>query len=468
MGRPNIVVFMADQLVAPGPGGGYPCETPALDALAAGGVRFTQALATTPVCSPSRGTFHTGLLPSFHRLYGNVHHTYVPQDLDPAIPTLASVLRAGGYRTGISGVWHLSTTVPPERYGFDAVAGERPMFAPDGASPESSISLAGDDFSGRALVSAVHGAGRGRHGIADETAAAVAFLEDCARRPGTPFFLFASTRIPHIPWKVTRPDLDRVRRDEVKLPASFSEDPAGARCPPLFEYNGADYAYWRGSADELREALCCYWALASRVDEHVGILTAALRRLGLEENTLVVFCSDHGEMSGAHNLVGKGFDFYDEVVRVPLLMRWPAGIDPGRSFDRPVSFEDIMPTFCGLAGCPVPAGCLGRSLAPLFRGATAGVPWRGEVLLEQYNHVFPGYAVGLRSSDWLYVLNPTRGEQLYDRRADPGECANLALRPETAGRLREWRQRVLSAMREAKHPLTRRLATAVGFMETYG
>jgi arylsulfatase A-like enzyme len=321
------------------------------------------------------------------------------------------------------------------------------------------VGLIREDASGKCDLANAYDDEQLGYGIEQEVDTALDFMREFASDAQTPFFLFVSTRIPHVPWNVTRYYFDQVPATAVPLPGSFRADPRGENEPSTLEYNGYDMAYFRGTAEEMREALRCYYALALKVDEQAGRLLDSLRRLGLEEDTLFIFCSDHGEMGGAHNLVGKGFHFCDEVMRVPLILRWPGQIRAGGVCDRMVGYEDIMPTLCDIADVAVPEGRRGRSLVPLLGNDDAAASWREWMLLEHYGAVFPNLALALKSRDWLYVFEPGGHDQLFDRSKDPGETNDLAGLPEYAQSLDVVRMRLLTVLEEMRYPQAYEVAT---------
>lgn len=454
---------MADQQKAPATGEWYPCAIPNMRRLAADGVSFTNAIVPCPLCSPSRATFFTGLLPSFHGVYYNVHMTYAPKALDPNISTLAAVLKSRGYRTALCGVWHVSEKKPIKDYGFDRVEGYDGVSRKDELRlcPAETIVLPYEDaHSGKTVLAETYDS-RNIYNLPILTDKALTCLRDFSRDASKPFFLFVSTRVPHVPWHVFREDLMQVPFGEKLLPVSFTEDPEGKNKPAMMEYNGYDCAYWKGTAQSLHNALRHYYTLIAKVDEQVGCLLEEIKRLGMEEDTFFVFTSDHGEMAGAHNIVGKGPYFYDETARVPLLIKWPGHVKRGCIIDRIVSFEDVMPTFCELTGASLPAQCRGRSLIPLLKEEGVHSEWREWTLMELYGAVFPSFALGLRSSRWLYVFRPFGGDELYDRVNDPLEMINLASKQNQLSLLKELRLLLVDILRQINHPMYQRVAVHI-------
>ena len=185
----------------------------------------------------------------------------------------------------------------------------------------------------------------------------------------------------------------------------------------------------------------------------VGRLLGGLEELGLAKNTLVVYTSDHGDMCGGHGMVDKHNVMYDDVVRVPLVARWPGRIVPGITCDAFVSSSlDLAGTFCEVAGARAPDTFVGKSLLPLFEGAQDN--GRQDILAMYHGNQFGLYSERMvRDRRWKYVWNPTALDELYDLDTDPGELTNLATSPEHRGELARLRGRLVAWMEQIGDPL---------------
>ncbi|WJH37557.1 sulfatase-like hydrolase/transferase [Paenibacillus sp. CC-CFT747] len=199
-------------------------------------------------------------------------------------------------------------------------------------------------------------------------------------------------------------------------------------------------------------AVARYYAVITQLDDAVGRVLKALEDAGQKEQTMVVFTSDHGDMAGGHRMIDKHYVMYDDVVRVPFLVRWPGVIPPGSRSDAFVyPFLDLPPTLLDLAGAPYPEGAVlaGRSLLPLWTGE--GEPsvmsspegWREEVVSTYNGQQFGLFSQRmLRTRDWKYVWNPTDTDELYDLKNDPHELNNVVRMPENHRRAQELRRRL--------------------------
>lgn len=400
-GTPNIVFIYGDDLGATDLACyGHPShQTPHLDALAQGGLRFTQAYANAPNCLPSRACLMTGMYAPRHGIYtvGSSERgrakdrrlRAVPNrtTLDAAIPTLPSVLRSAGYHTALVGKWHLSAD--PRRHGFDInIGGNRFGKPPSYFSPYSNPDLP-DGPNGESLTSR----------LTDE---AIAFVEQHRKQR---FFLYLSHYAVHVP---IQPD--------TKASEAFQP--------------------------ELDEQAAGYAAMVQSLDDSVGRVIAALDRLGLRENTLVVFGSDNGG-NGDHTsmapLRGAKGSLFEGGIRQPLIANWPQHIPSGRTEATPVSGTDIFPTLTKLAQAHPPAdhSIDGADLMPLFTG-------HGKLTRRALFWHFPVYIQGTISSASPWRATPATvmryGDyklleyfeypcfSLFDLREDQGERNDLAAR----------------------------------------
>jgi len=219
----------------------------------------------------------------------------------------------------------------------------------------------------------------------------------------------------------------------VELPPNYNDDMSTR--PRLYERMQKKYRQL--TEDEIREAIAHYWGYCTMIDEWLGEVLDELEATGQAENTLVIFCSDHGEFCGAHGLFAKGIAPFDEAYRVPYVMRWPKGIkDPGREVSSFITHCDISPTMTELALARPTQDPSGRSLVPFLRGETP--PDWPDAFCNQCNGVEIYYTQRMvRTEKWKLVHNPVDMDELYDLENDPHEMENLAEKPELQPVLRE-------------------------------
>ena len=393
---PNILFVFADQMRAAATGfaGNPQVATPHLDALAAQGTVATTAVANCPVCTPYRASLLTGRYPLSTGLFVN------DVRLGTDEVTLAHVLGRRGYETSYVGKWHLDgprrggfTPPGPRRQGFDdlwAVADCTHSYLHSLYYRDEPRPLYWDGY---------------------DAAAQTAFVIEHLRRRRTdrPFCLFLSWGPPHNPYnKVPPAYLDRY-------------DPAALTLRP-------------NATLDRRKDLAGYYAHVTALDDQIGRLTAALDELGLAEDTLVVFTSDHGDMLGSHGVQRKQWP-WDESVLVPFVLRWPGRVPAGRRFDAPFNVVDIMPTLLRLAGADAPDRVEGTDFSQTFLGRPQATPesaYLCSIVAFGEAHRFGQPWRGVRTATHTYVRRMDGPWLLYDNRADPYQMNNLAADPAAA------------------------------------
>ena len=427
--RPNVLVIVSDDQSSDALGcAGHPwLETPHLDRLAREGVRFENAFVTTSVCSPARASFLTGLWVRAH----GVHDNMTPLAAD--LPNAASVLGAAGWDTAYFGKWHMGTQ--PDRPGF----AHSWSYLDQGTYWKSEFHSDGTRF------------GRVPEGFVDDvtTQFAVRWLRQERDRPFLAWVGFKAAHGPREP----KPELADLYAGQA-TPAPISVDalppyPRPGEFQDLAKAAGIDPAEfvtpddWASGLERVvkregaftGESMLDYTRLIAGLDQNVGRLLDTLDTLGLADNTIVVFVSDNGYLHGQHGSSGKR-TAYDESLRVPFLVRWPASIEADRVRDELVLNVDLAPTLLDLAGVPVPASMQGRSLRPLLMDAgDEGTPWRTEFLSEYYRHEFwrqahfaipTHFAVRTRQAKFVTYPGHPAWNELFDLERDPLELHNLA------------------------------------------
>jgi uncharacterized sulfatase len=458
-GRKNVLLVMCDDLCcALGCYGDATAKSPAIDALAARGVRFDRAYCQFPLCNPSRSSMLTGRRPQRTTVLDNAVHF---RTVAPDVVTLPQAFRGAGYRVErIGKLYHYGVPKEIGTDGLDDPPSWDAVFNPKGrdVADESLIfTLAPGQFGGTVSWLAADGAPE-EQTDAIGAAHAERRLEAFAQA-GTPFFLAVGFYRPHTPYVAPKAFFARHPIDTVRLPDGAPDHDAGV--PP------AAIASRKKEQDRLvgdlgREALQAYRASVSFVDEQVGKVVGALDRLGLADDTIVVFTSDHGYHLGEHGLWQKR-SLFEESARVPLVICAPGGARAVRSHT--VELIDLAPTLCELAGMEPPAGLDGRSLAALVRadGDVARFPDRPAFTEVDRGGPKERGAGGrsVRSGKWRYIEwhdaqgRPT-GRQLYDHDTDPHEARNLAADPAHAATVAELSR--LLAERYAARPLAQAAA----------
>jgi len=448
--QPNLILIMCDQLRYDclGYAGHSQIQTPNLDRLAETGVVFETAYCASPVCSPARASWLTGTYPHAHHQLAN----YGPQKIDmpeamavmrPDAVTLGDLFKDAGYRCGMSGPWHLGNDHQPQ-HGFTdfwhayRYQGDHPDRFFDYLDEEGVPNLYAADFPGVQThgLSYVKLTDPRQQRTTWTISQGIEFLDT---GDGGPFFLFLSVKDPHPLIAVSPEQLERYPPDQIKLPSTFKDT-----CDGKPEYLPKDPGRLPSNidVDGFRNMVSHYYALVTHIDHEVGRLLSHLESLGLTENTMVAFISDHGEMLGDHGSIEKRL-FYEASSRVPCLLNWPAGLPKGFSVTTPLGGVDLMPTILDLAGISLQTPVDGRSVAeaivhsnqpdsaPVFSEIGNRIGIRSESTREEDLAA----RVMVREGFWKYILNRTDIDELYNLESDPDEMTNLGQNSEQSDRI---------------------------------
>jgi arylsulfatase A-like enzyme len=408
---PNVVFILADNQGAWELGcyGNPDIRTPNIDRLAAEGVRFTHALSSNPVCSPTRATFLTGLLPSQHGVHSFLDPKFMmgPEAYNTLaeLTSLGEVLRDEGYVCGLSGKWHLGANLTPSE-GFSFW-----VTKPDGSTRE---------FYDQEVIE--DGKVRKEAGYTTDlwTRKGIQFIEQNKERP---FFLYLAYNGPYALGNLM---LNRARNrhaDEYrdKPFPSFPRDTMHPWQHANKNFHNQQVAIERVAAE------------TSGVDDGVGEIMAALQRLGLDENTVVIYAADQGWMGGQNGMWGMGdhmrpIGAHELMMQIPLIFRQPGKIPAGKTCDFLVSNYDFMPSLLGYLGLgdkmPRKPPSPGRDFSAALRGEN--VAWDNVIFYEMET------CRAVRAERWKYVARyPSGPYELYDMQADPQERFNLYGQPGT-------------------------------------
>ncbi|MHA7269589.1 sulfatase-like hydrolase/transferase [Arthrobacter sp. HLT1-20] len=416
---PNIVFILSDDQGpwALGCAGNTEIQTPHLDALAARGTRLENFFCVSPVCSPARASLMTGQIPSRHGVHDYLTGVEVGANAPDYLAgqqIFTDVLAGNGYRLGLSGKWHLGANDAP-RKGFVHWYG---------------LAGGGSPYTGATMY---------RNGAREETSTYLTdaitddahnFLDREAARQQSPeatdpFFLAVNYTAPHKPWKGQHPQ----EFEDLYTDCAFVSCPQEEPHPWQPTVGGVAI----GGEPDVRAALVGYFAAVSAMDAAIGRLMAQLDRLGIRENTVVIFSSDNGFNCGHHGVWGKGNgtfpqNMYDSSVKVPAIFHWPGRIAPAQVRAELLSAYDVAATILELAGldpAPFETGP-GASFAPLLLTAGRPAAERAGDAVVVYDEYGPVRMI--RTQDFKYVHRHPHGpHELYDLAADPGERVNLML-----------------------------------------
>lgn len=436
MQRPNIVVFFTDQQRwdTLGLNGNPMGLTPNLDRLASQGTFVANAVTCHPVCAPARSSLQTGQYPSHNGVWCN----------GPALAqdsvTLAKCFNEAGYRTGYIGKWHLAghleapgAVAPEYRAGYQDWLGG------------NLVEMTSGPYSGVLWNEAEEPVRLPGYRVDGFTDAAIRYLADRAKEPEQPFMLFLSYLEPH----------HQNTDDSYPAPPGYAQRYSGGWMPPdLLALGGSAHRQWPG-----------YCGMVKRLDEALGRIDDALHSLGMDENTIVVFISDHGCHFRTRNGEYKRSP-HESSVRVPMAF-WGPGFNGGGQITEAAGLINLAPTLLDAAGIAIPKTMQADSLAGLLGGQgqrrETAAAWPEEAFI-QFGDEGVRTGRALRTNRWKYAVSipegaaPSRHSEvyvethLYDLRSDPYELDNL-IGLESHSKVREhFRRRLAAWLEKAGEP----------------
>ena len=448
MNRPNILWFCTDQQRYDSIGalGNPHVDTPHIDSLVASGAAFLRAYCQSPICTPSRASFLTGMYPSAIRVNRNGNPRF--PDFPPLITRR---LADAGYTCGLIGKLHLTSA-----YGrVEARADDGYSYWQYSHAPRDDWD-SGHDYADWVrensgdlgeLVKDPRGVPAELHQTTFCAEKTIEFLRANRERPW-----LASVNIydPHPPFNPPQSYRELFDRESVNAPLFCHSDlpqqakladvdfQSQARHPseldiasPILPQSPRSSLVEDETAGDrdARTLIAAYYAMIKLIDDQVGRILAALDETGQRENTLIIFTSDHGETLGDHGLIQKGCRFYEGLVRVPLIMAWEGQIQAGLQCESLVELTDIAPTLLDVCGLEIPDNMTGKSLLPILTGERAPDHHRDFARCEYIDSLdLPGGSVASMYFDgrWKFIRYHNHGlGELYDLRDDPGEFRDL-------------------------------------------
>lgn len=441
----NILLIHVDQhrFDCVGVNGHPAAHTPNLDRLAAEGVNFTHAFCPIAVCMPARTSLMTGRYPTQHGcLVNDGVEGYWPARAD--LPTLSQTIRAAGYTLGHVGKWGIGLDASPAALGFDDYVPASDYRAwrhsQDMPPPPRTNAWFGEPDTGVTPEQSAPGWGANQ---------VIRLLEQYADA-GAPFFLRWDPEEPHLPSRPPEPFASLIKPEHVPPWPSYP-DPLINK-PTIQRQQLRSWGIDGWTWERWAPIVAYYLGVVALIDQQVGRILAKLDELGLKEETLVVYTSDHGDLCGGHGMIDKHYVMYDDVMRVPLMMRWPGKLRAGHTEAAFVtSALDLATTFCTVVGIEPPETFQGHDLIAL---ANCGQPPRALVFGSYHGAQFGAYSQRMvRTRAWKYIWNPTAEDELYDLAADPGELHNRAADPACSEILRTLRGELVAWMAAIKDPL---------------
>lgn len=446
MDRPNILFINVDQhrYDSLGHTSGQRVKTPNLDRLAAAGMRFENAFTPIPLCCPARQSLLCSQTPERHGGITNYRSGHAVALFEPGPALWTEALAQAGYRNAYLGKWHVHPTRTPLEYGFHEYVHEHrfPFYRGgkvDWSDPRKIAALG--------LVDPGAPEESWTHRMADECIQTLRHRFD----EGKPWHVRLDFPHPHLPCIPSEPFASMYRAKDMEPWGSFKDafkDKPYIQRQQLRNWEMEDWG-WK----EWSQYVAQYFAVISQTDDAVGRVLSFLEASGAMGETMVVYTADHGDMAGSHRMMDKHYVMYDDIVRVPLLVRWDGKIKPGaRDKGFTSHYLDLGPTFLQMAGLPIPESFQGSSLLPRLTGKSKESP---AGVVSTYN----GQQFGLytqrmyRDLRYKYVWNLTDVDEFYDLKADPWEVKNLAAGRKNAPLLARYQKKLYAELTRLKDPI---------------
>jgi arylsulfatase A-like enzyme len=418
MKKYNVLFIMTDQhnVNALGCYGNSEVKTPIMDKLAKEGVLFEKAYCQTGQCCPSRYSIWTGRFARSHGLYANSMME------NPEEVTVADLFSDSDYVTGTIGKHHMHMNEIPDKHGFDIVIDDK-----DFKSFIATENTAHYDIDGRWLPDYIH-PGRSSVGASNVnnehtysgfiTSQTIKFIQENKDRP---FCLWYSFFGPHTPITPSEPWASMYDPEKLTLPPNNCYE---------FSYDIPGFSKTQTKSGEYneeyhRKTLAYYYGLVSQIDYNIGLVLDELKRLELADNTIVVYTTDHGDMSGEHGCWTKGLHGYDATLHIPMIIKLPGVLPEGMKTDELVCSIDLLPTLLDLTGHSIPEYIQGKSLTGLMRGNEKNVR---KVAFSEIGHPDKITVITAIGNRYKYVLYRQKHqivyEQFFDKEHDPWEMKN--------------------------------------------
>ena len=429
--KPNILFISVDDLAASlGCYGDLIAKTPHIDRLAATGVRFDRAYNQLPLCNPTRASVMTGMRPDRIKVYDLDRH--FRDEVPDAVTLSQQFMKSGYFAARVGKIYHYNVPASIGTDGFDDPPSWLLTVNPKGRDKDEEDLIFNAEPHRKISAALSWLAAEGTDEEQTDgmiTTEAIKIMEE---KKDEPFFLGVGFFRPHTPYVAPKKYFNMYPIEEMRLPYA----PVGDRddIPTAAFAHNCPIPNYNLERDILLGALRSYYACVSFVDAQVGRLLDALDDLGIADNTIVVFWSDHGYHLGEHNGIWQKRTLFEQGARSPLIIRDPKAAGNGTASPRVVEFIDIYPTLTEAARIETPSDLDGKSLAPLLENPI--VDWNGHAItqiLRPADDRLETAVMGcsIRTDRWRYTewAEGASGIELYDHWADPMEFNNLALNP---------------------------------------
>lgn len=467
--KKNVILILSDQQrydTVSAYGLNDICKTPHIDKLADEGMKFTNAFTSSPICAPSRASVMTGLYPHNHGVIDNF------TDIKDGTPLLGKCMSDQGYYCGLAGKWHVSATKTPKDCGFEGKAFMGYGFPGSQVFPSLKFNQPPDNkpnyyeeylkdnnfdipdvsngFLGNNPALQIQEMYAKHEGPIESTieyfvAHEANRLIDEAVGQDKPFLIWTNFWGPHSPSIVPEPYYSMYNPKDIKEHPSYKENfkdkPYGYYLTEKM-WGLGDYG-WDGFAD-----ICAkYYGHCTMIDDMVGLIVDKLKKLGIYDDTIIIYSADHGDCLGAHKLIEKGAFTFDEIYRIPMIVKG-LGDKDNDSF---VYLQEIMPTLLDIAGTKPPKPVDGESLLPLMCGTKESND-RTEVFGEFHNHFYISRQRMVRDNKYQFTFNESEKGELYDFTNDPYQLNNLCYDENYSQIKKEYMEKLSKHLKESNDP----------------
>ncbi|MCM3724763.1 sulfatase-like hydrolase/transferase [Neobacillus cucumis] len=415
--RPNILMITVDQqrYDCIGFSKAYPVKTPNLDQFASEGIWFSNAYAHLPACGPARQSFMNGRRPEAIGCLWNFNNGLKIPALEPSEYAWSRELIKLNYQTAYIGKWGVHPVNAPTQYGYEHYVDEREyeLFQKERYPNVRFVNT----YFGESNPIPVEDSKT--HWTAKKATDMIEKLS----KSGKPWHIRVNFSEPHLPCRPSKPFSEMYSLDDIPMWNNFYdsfENKPYIQKQQLYSWGVENYTW-----DNWAPIVARYYGIISQLDDAIGKILSTLDQLAASENTIVIYTSDHGDLCGAHRMMDKHYVLYEEVIKVPLIIKWKKGIPKNRICDEFVyNFLDLPPTILEWLKVDIPNFFQGRSLVKLLHGKRVK-DWRNHLVSTYNGQQFGLYTQRMiRNHHWKYIWNTTDIDELYDLKEDPSELNN--------------------------------------------
>ncbi len=419
MEKKNIIFLISDQMQKRAVIDDPRCIMPNLRELEKDSVLMENAHSVNAICSPSRASLISGLLPHNHGMVDCTHT--VPEyrsNFSTSISTLPEELKANGYRLAYYGKWHIERSYDLSKYGFEDYETEKTI-ASSKLTSVKKVQISTMGYKDHTLCG-VYKEGQEASEEHFVYSKAMDFIEK-VKGGQEPFCVFISTYAPHDPYFVPEEIFNLYNNDDFALPSDWNEERSDA--PKIYSRL---HEVWKDLTEEqVRDAIMCYYGCCTLVDRQIGKLIGYLKENDLYDDTMIVFLSDHGDMCGSHGLFCKGVPAYEEAYAIPLVVKFPQNAYSGRKEKAYVDTCDILPTVFEACNVRWSGNAIdGSSFVPYLKGVRDSKD--SYSVAEFFGQRFSYTQRIVWHGGMKYIFNAFDDDELYDLEKDPFEKCNLA------------------------------------------